>query len=138
MNHSTSHILFRDTKHFSEIALKFQENNASIEKYISGFPNIENFKKQIAARLNVGINRDILVDELLLQYKTIEDKKITVTQIESLRNNNTFTVTTGHQCCLFTGPLYFIFKIISTINLAKELQAEIPENNFVPVFWMAT
>ena len=138
MNHSTSRIPFRDTKQFSELVSKYQENDASIEKYISGFPNIENFKKQIAEKKNATINRNVLVDELLNQYKTIEDKETSIRQIGKLRENNTFTVTTGHQCCLFTGPLYFIFKIISTINLARELQAEIPENNFVPVFWMAT
>jgi len=138
MNQSTSHKLFRATKQFSELVSKYQENDASVAKYISGFPSIENFKKQIAAKQNVNINRNLLADELLLQYKTIEDKKRTLTQIENLRNNNTFTVTTGHQCSLFTGPLYFIFKIISAINLAKELQAKIPGNNFVPVFWMAT
>ena len=39
---------------------------------------------------------------------------------------------------LFTGPLYFLYKIISTINLCKELQKKYPENNFVPIYWMAT
>jgi bacillithiol biosynthesis cysteine-adding enzyme BshC len=40
--------------------------------------------------------------------------------------------------CLFTGPLYFIYKIISTINLAEQLKNKYPENNFVPVYWMAS
>jgi hypothetical protein len=43
--------------------------------------------------------------------------------------NNTFTVTTGHQLNLFTGPLYFLYKIISTINLTKELKAKYPAYN---------
>ncbi|WP_416171478.1 bacillithiol biosynthesis protein BshC [Algoriphagus boritolerans] len=50
----------------------------------------------------------------------------------------TFTVTTGHQLNLFTGPLYFIYKIVSTINLAKNLQSAYPEYHFVPVYWMAS
>ena len=36
------------------------------------------------------------------------------------------------------GPLYFLYKIITTINLAKELKQKYPQNKFVPVFWMAT
>ncbi|HBS52449.1 MAG TPA: bacillithiol biosynthesis cysteine-adding enzyme BshC, partial [Flavobacterium sp.] len=51
---------------------------------------------------------------------------------------NTFTITTGHQLNLFSGPLYFLYKIISTINLASELKAKYPHSNFVPVYWMAT
>jgi uncharacterized protein YllA (UPF0747 family) len=39
---------------------------------------------------------------------------------------------------LFTGPLYFLYKIISTINLTKELKAKYPSYNFVPIYWMAT
>ncbi len=39
---------------------------------------------------------------------------------------------------LFTGPLYFLYKIISTINLCKELKQKYPDNNFVPIYWMAT
>ncbi len=55
-----------------------------------------------------------------------------------LLNTNTFTVTTGHQLCLFTGPLYFIYKIISAINLAKTLKNNFPDKNFVPIYWMAS
>ena len=56
----------------------------------------------------------------------------------SLKNANTFTVTTGHQLALFTGPLYFIYKIATIINLAKQLKEKYPQQNFVPVFWMAS
>ncbi|PCH49286.1 MAG: bacillithiol biosynthesis cysteine-adding enzyme BshC [Flavobacteriaceae bacterium] len=58
--------------------------------------------------------------------------------IELLSNENTFTITTGHQLNIFTGPLYFLYKIITTINLTKALKKEFPNQNFVPVYWMAT
>ncbi len=63
---------------------------------------------------------------------------LTSENIAALKHKNTFTVTTGHQLNLFTGPLYFLYKIISTINLTKELAAAYPDKNFVPVYWMAT
>src|SRR5690606_41286324 len=56
----------------------------------------------------------------------------------SLSQSNTFTITTGHQLNLFTGPLYFFYKIISTINLCKELKIAYPKQDFVPIYWMAT
>jgi uncharacterized protein YllA (UPF0747 family) len=63
---------------------------------------------------------------------------LTQQNIEALNNSNTFTVTTGHQLNLFSGPLYFLYKIISTINLTTELKAKYPTYNFVPIYWMAT
>ncbi len=62
----------------------------------------------------------------------------TLKNIQKLEDNNCFTVTTGHQLCLFTGPLYFVFKIITAINLAEKLNKEYPSNYFVPVYWMAS
>ena len=34
--------------------------------------------------------------------------------------------------------MYFLYKIVSTINLAKQLSRTYPEQDFVPVYWMAT
>ena len=64
--------------------------------------------------------------------------KLTTANIASLSDTSTFTVVTGHQLNLFTGPLYFLYKIVSTLNLAKELKEQFPENHFVPVYWMAS
>ena len=72
----------------------------------------------------------------MIQNKKAPKKAIN--NIELLRKETTFTVTTGHQICLFTGPLYSIYKIISTLNLTKSLKQKCPEHDFVPVFWMAT
>jgi bacillithiol biosynthesis cysteine-adding enzyme BshC len=83
-------------------------------------------------------NREILVNALLNQYQKFEISEATSTNIELLKDSKTFTITTGHQLNLYTGPLYFIYKIISVINLTKELKTAYPENNFVPVYWMAT
>ena len=37
-----------------------------------------------------------------------------------------------------TGPLYFIYKIISTIKLSQQLNRKFSDFDFVPVFWMAS
>src|SRR5690606_9786004 len=82
--------------------------------------------------------RYILASVLKKQYAEIETSESTIENIESLKSPKTFTVTTGHQLNLFTGPLYFLYKIVSTINLAKTLKTTYPDYNFVPVYWMAT
>ena len=66
-------------------------------------------------------HRDVLVKVLEEQYKSIKTSGETNVNIQALSSAKTVTVTTGHQLNLFTGPLYFLYKIISTINLAEEL-----------------
>jgi bacillithiol biosynthesis cysteine-adding enzyme BshC len=58
--------------------------------------------------------------------------------MESLKEETTFTVTTGHQLTIFTGPLYFIDKSVTVINACKQLKATYPQYNFVPIYWMAS
>jgi bacillithiol biosynthesis cysteine-adding enzyme BshC len=104
------------------------------------FPSVENFEAQIIEKQNNFDNaiRKTLVSVLQKQYLKVETSFKTQTNIENLYNINTFTVTTGHQLNLFSGPLYFLYKIISTINLTTELKAKYPKNDFVPIYWMAT
>ena len=80
--------------------------------------------------------REVLVDVLKDQFKGLELSEIQKTNIELLKNSNTTTVVTGHQLNLFSGPAFFIYKIMQTIKLAKELSTT--KNPIVPVFWMAT
>ncbi|MGM0477876.1 MAG: bacillithiol biosynthesis cysteine-adding enzyme BshC [Bacteroidota bacterium] len=58
--------------------------------------------------------------------------------VESIGHTDTFTVTTGHQLNIYSGPLYVIYKIMHVIKLAEELNRERKDFNYVPVFWMAS
>ncbi|MBY0426543.1 MAG: bacillithiol biosynthesis cysteine-adding enzyme BshC [Cytophagales bacterium] len=82
--------------------------------------------------------REVLANTLEIQYQGIETSPLVKENLASLRAENTFTITTGHQLCLGTGPLYFIYKILTAIRLAEELNQSQSEKKFVPVFWMAT
>lgn len=82
--------------------------------------------------------RNLLADTLLGQYEGIEIPSSVKSSIEKLRHSNTYTVTTGQQIHIFLGPVFFIYKITSVIRQARRLQNLYPENQYVPVFWMAT
>jgi bacillithiol biosynthesis cysteine-adding enzyme BshC len=82
--------------------------------------------------------RQVLVSVLEEQYKGIKPLAEVNTNIQLLKLANTFTITTGHQLNLATGHLYFILKLITAINTAKELAKQYPEKNYVPIYWMAT
>lgn len=136
MNKQT--IPYQQTTYFSKLITDYLEESEKLAPFINQPFNLAAFKTLIQQRKETEIDRNILVEALENQYKNIATSDFTKTNIQLLKNSNCFTITTGHQLNLFTGPLYFIYKIISTINLAKELKKVYPENDFVPIYWMAT
>lgn len=127
---------FEKTGQFSRIFLDYIKQKDSLKDFYSAFPSLENM--EALSKNYIPVNREVLVKSLKSQYEGFSVSDATEQNINVLKKENTFTVTTGHQLNLATGPLFFVFKIISTINLAKELQANYPSKNFVPVFWMAS
>jgi bacillithiol biosynthesis cysteine-adding enzyme BshC len=132
------YIDYDETRCFSSTVIRYLNRDQKIAPFINQFPDLAAFKTLLNHRNFTG-DRTNLVNVLLQQYQNIENQSEALkTNISSLKSNKTFTVTTGHQLNIFTGPLYFIFKIVTTINLAKNLKKEFPTHNFVPVYWMAT
>lgn len=136
----TDCISFRDTNYFSSLICDYLDQKEQIKPFYNRYPKLENFKSQIEEKQSSfqKSTRTVLVNSLKTQYQKLELSNLTRQNIEFLHHENTFTITTGHQLNLFAGPLYFLYKIISVINLTNELKAAYPEVNFVPVYWMAT
>lgn len=131
-------IPYQQTGYFSKLILDYLSGDEKLSPFYNQKVNIESFTEIIKERDLKPINRQLLVQVLQSQYQHVDASELTFSNILKLNNENCYTVTTGHQLNLFTGPLYFIYKIISTINLAKELNKACPENEFIPVYWMAT
>lgn len=132
------YIDYAKTRCFSSTITRLLNHDEEVKPFINQFPDLKTFEKIISERKYSG-NRTQLVEVLEKQYQNIENQpQLLKNNIQSLKAKNTFTITTGHQLNIFTGPLYFIFKIVSAINLAKKLQQTFPDKNFVPIYWMAT
>jgi bacillithiol biosynthesis cysteine-adding enzyme BshC len=131
-------IPYQETGYFSKLIAQYLEGKETLSSFYNESPCLESFEKTIARRAQLPINRKVLVESLTEQNKDFDPSEKTTQHIQNLLNDNCFTVTTGHQLNLFTGPLYFIYKIVSVLNLAKDLKQKHPENDFVPVYWMAT
>jgi len=131
-------VQLKDTGAFAPMFLKYLENDPSLNEFIGSFPTPESFLKMAEKRNFSPENRSLLLEVLLDQYGGLNRSYLLDLNLFSLVDERTFTVTTGHQLNIFTGPLYFIFKIITTINLAKKLQEKYPNYKFVPVYWMAS
>ncbi|MBF6609495.1 MAG: bacillithiol biosynthesis cysteine-adding enzyme BshC [Flavobacterium sp.] len=136
----TDRITYQDSGYFSPLITDYLNQDPTLAEFYNRYPEVQNFKAQADEKQATYDHsfRHLLVDVLRRQYNALETSDKTKTNIDSLLNDNTFTVTTGHQLNIFTGPLYFLYKIISTLNLASDLNAHYPDRKFVPVFWMAT
>src|SRR6185295_4473492 len=88
----------------------------------------------ISKRQTFAVNRNLLAAVLKEQNK--DASELTLKNIELLKKENAFTITTGQQLNLFTGPHFFIYKIVSAIKLAKSLSEKYPAQHFIPVYWM--
>ena len=118
-----SSIPFKDTGFFSKTLLDYLAQKETVQSFYKNFPDHTGFYNQIEEKEKSFSlqSRLVLVDALKRQYANFETSEKTQENIHLLKSKNTFTVTTGHQLNLFTGPLYFLYKIISVINLAEEL-----------------
>ncbi len=133
-------IPYAETGYFSQLICDYLSEKETVKPFYGLFPKENNFATQLASKKSSFTvrSRTLLVERLKEQYKKVEISEATRTNIESLSKENTFTITTGHQLNLFTGPLYFLYKIFSVINLSEALNNKHKEQHFVPVYWMAT
>jgi bacillithiol biosynthesis cysteine-adding enzyme BshC len=109
-----------------------------LESFLKDFynytPNLDTFEKTIADRKANPVNRLLLAEVLESNYSIIESSVLQKENISQLKSENTFTIITAHQPSLFGGPLYYVLKICSVINLCKQLKSKYPAYNFVPIF----
>lgn len=136
----TDCISFKDTGFFSKLICDYLDEKKDLQPFYNRFPTLKNLEAQIKEKqASFSIeNRKALSEALSNQYKNSNTSNATLKNIKAFAEENTFTITTGHQLNLFTGPLYFLYKIISTINFTEKAKQKYPKHNFVPIYWMAT
>ena len=130
------------TGFFSKTIINYLDNAPQLKPFYNNRPDINGFTQLIKNKAPQP-NRLILTYVLQEQYRKLADAGFSVNDavlnnIERLRHDGTYTITTGHQLNIFTGPLYFIYKIATAIKLSQELKATFADKDFVPVYWMAS
>lgn len=139
-------IAYKETGFFSSLVVDYLEQEEKLLPFFKYSPQLSSFPAIIEIQKKRKLNRKILADSILEGYsplflngnpESFLGKKV-LGNIEALREDNSFTITTGHQLNIFTGPLYTIYKIFSVIKLAEEVGKANPGNRIIPLFWMAT
>ncbi|MCW3093218.1 MAG: bshC [Ferruginibacter sp.] len=138
MDCTASFLSYAQTGYFSKIILEYIQQSPSIQPFYSHPATIEGIQSAIADRKRFATNRELLVNVLEAQYASVATSEAVKNNIELLRSDNTFTICTAHQPNIFTGPLYFVYKILHVVKLAGELKTMLPANDFIPVYYMGS
>lgn len=125
------------TGRFAPVVLDYLSGVPEVRNLVEHAPDLDGLRKAAATRAFTAAQRTVLVQALKHQYAGLEPGAATQVQWEALAQEGTLTVTTGHQLCLFGGPLYVPFKILNVVRLARRLTRELGRP-VVPIFWMAT
>ena len=118
--------------------MDYVDQAGTLKPFIAHPPSVQGIREAIEARRKFPTNREVLVGELKKQYAGLEVSAAVQGNIEALLSPDTFTITTAHQSNIFTGPLYFIYKILHTIKLADHLNRSLPQHKFVPVYYIGS
>jgi len=125
------------TGRFSALVNDYLSGDAGLREHYVHTPDLKGLRTAADQRRFTPEARATLIASLREQYQDLEVHEAVQANLISLEADDTLTVTTGHQLCLFTGPLYVPFKLLNTIRLARTLSVELGRK-VVPVFWMAT
>ena len=128
------HIEYKEVEQLSKKDLDY----IKLEDYLLNFyayrPDMAGFKKAIEERKTKPVNRVSLHKVVSEAYKAVKKSDRQEKSIEALLSDNTFTIITAHQPVLFGGPMYYIYKICSVINLSRQLNDKFPDTHVVPIF----
>jgi bacillithiol synthase len=138
MNFTARSIPYHQTGYFSKIVSAYLEGNEFLKTFYTHPVSFEGIEASIRDREKFPTDRSMLVRVLKEQYADLAIEDAVKANLEKLAGQNTFTVTTAHQPAIFTGNLYFIYKILHVVHLASTFAARYPDKHFVPVFFMGS
>lgn len=138
MDCTANRLPYRQTGYFSKTVLDYIDQSDSIKPFFKHPLSLNGIQQAIEARKAFPTDRKLLVDVLKKQYELVSVTPEVGKNIDRLLSPDTFVITTAHQNNIFTGPLYFIYKILHTIRLSDSLKISLPQYNFVPVFYIGS
>ncbi len=128
---------YEKTGLFSGLVVDYLDQKESVRAFYRHPVDLEGVKAAMAERTAFGTDRALICDVFTELYHgtATELQQLHISQLVS---PNTFTICTAHQPNIFTGYLYFVYKILHTIKIASTLHQQFPDYNFVPVYYMGS
>ncbi len=138
MKFNSQYIPYKNTGAFSKIVEDYLNADPALKDFYGNEPDMQGIRKAIKERKKYKYDRKLLVKTFQDQYSTLEVNEKVKFNIASLLEEDTFTICTAHQPNIFTGHLYFIYKILHAVKLADKLNNKIKGCHFVPVYYMGS
>jgi len=127
---------FREIPHSSRIFLDYLDRTPSVQTFYPRSASFLSWAAEESSQIKYPADRRKRVAEILEhQNKACGASAKTLENISRFRDG-AFAVVTGQQTGLFGGPMFSIYKALTTVKLAQE--ASKLGLNCVPVFWLAT
>ena len=97
---------FSQINAFSPIFLDYIQQKDTLRTFYHRPPQLDSFGDQLAEKqLSENVRND-LVQVLTRQYENLETTETVRHNITALADAKTFTITTGHQLNIFSGPCF--------------------------------
>lgn len=136
MNFTSKSFPYQQTGYFSRVITDYLDGKEFLRNFYDHPVTPAGIDAAIQDRSRFPTDRILLVRTLREQYEGMEVPEAVDKNLQNLAFDNTFTITTAHQPAIFTGNLYFVYKVLHVIKIASALKEIYPERNFVPVFYM--
>ncbi len=138
MDSSAHYLPYSDTGFFSTLLTDYVASNVQLSNFYEHQVNYKGISAAIKQREKFNTKRELLVQVLTKKYQHVGTSAKQLHNIQQLLQPNTFTITTAHQPNIFTGHLYFIYKILHAVKVADELNTTMPDKHFIPIYYMGS
>ena len=138
MNFTAKTVPYQQTGYFSKVITDYLNRNEFLQPFYEHPVSFAGMEAAMRKREQFPTDRSLLVRVLEEQYAHLPVQGTVKKNLEYLSEKKTFTITTAHQPAIFTGNLYFIYKILHVIKIAETLSARYTDRHFVPVFYMGS
>lgn len=138
MNFTAQTVPYHQTGYFSRLITDYLSGDKFLKSFYEHPVSFAGIDAAIQNRENFPTDRGLLVKILVEQYKNLPVRDSVLENLAALSKENSFTITTAHQPAIFTGHLYFIYKILHVIKIAELLSGRYPDRRFIPVYYMGS
>ncbi len=124
----------QDLSFFSSFDRRFCAADPALAPFLSRAADPEAFREAARHKAEHYHQRTSLAKLLAQQYEGVRLTPALEKNLAGLSTGTAFSITTAHQPLLFGGTLYFLYKALTAISLAKAAEGWLDGHQVVPVF----
>ncbi len=121
---------------YSKLLIDYVRQEKNLSPFYSGHSFSEDSVRQKAADFRFTGDRNRSYEALEQFNIKLDAPAETRRRLKQLKDPNSLALVTGQQVTLYGGPLYTVYKTVTTLNYASRWE-KLLGRPVIPVFWMA-